>query len=99
MNDTVNYKYHPGIHPLFDSENHEPFFVEAYYSINVDENRIICENGHDYSNILINPEIFLILGIERKDVVYFDCCGRWIKRRFDYSVILNHENLIFKEVY
>lgn len=59
------------------------FFVDCFYSINIDENRLICENGEDFSGLMVNPEILLSLGINRTDVVYLDHNGYW-KRFPDY---------------
>lgn len=53
------------------------FLYVGFYSIDVDANRLICENGEDFSGLMINPEILLSLGINRKDVVYLNEHGYW----------------------
>lgn len=64
-------------------QSDKKFFVDCFYSIDVDKNRLICENGEDFSGLMINPEILLSLGINRVDVVYLDHYGFW-KRYPDY---------------
>lgn len=66
-----------------EEQNDKRLFVDCFYSIDIDKNSLICENGEDFSGLMINPEILLSLGINRVDVVYLDHHGYW-KRYPDY---------------
>lgn len=83
---------------LYDPDK-KMIYSNAYYSVDIDKNQIICENGEDLSGHLMNIEMLLALGIDRKDVVFLDQNGRWIKRRFDYSTILDSRALIWEDLY
>lgn len=73
------YKEGDNINNIQENQNNKRFYV-GFYSIDVDANRLVCENGEDFSGLMINPEILLSLGINRKDCVYLDEHGYW--RRF-----------------
>lgn len=66
-----------------EEQNDKRFFIDCFYSIDIDKNRLICENGEDFSGLMINPEILLSLGINRVDCIYLDHHGYW-KRYPDY---------------
>lgn len=70
-----------------EEQNNKRFYSGCFYSINIDENRLICENGEDFSGLMINPEILLSLGINRTDVVYLDHHGYW-KRYPDFMDVV-----------
>lgn len=68
---------------ISEEQKNKRLFVDCFYSINIDENSLICENGEDFSGLMINPEILLSLGINRVDVVYLNHNGYW-QRYPDY---------------